>query len=75
MCQLDENNFISVVSHTKRWNRQDFANFMATLGCKTAVNFDGGGSVALFYKEPNKEIKTLTGNGRALSNIIYFIEL
>lgn len=75
-CQLDENNFISVVSDTRRWNKQDFASFMATLGCKTAVNFDGGGSNALFYKNRNNEdIITLTGNTRALSSVLYFTEL
>ena len=75
-CQLDENNFLSVVSDTKRWNRQDFANYMQSLGCKLAVNFDGGGSVALFYKEKNnKNIMTLAGNQRALSSVLYVTEL
>lgn len=75
-CQLDENNFLSVVSDTKRWNRQDFADYMASLGCKLAVNFDGGGSVALFYKEKNnKNILTLAGNQRALTSVLYVTEL
>ena len=74
--QIVENNFRSIVSDTKKWHKQDFANFMGTLGCKTAVNFDGGGSVALFYKEKNSSnTKTLTGNGRALSSVLYFTEL
>ena len=29
----------------------DFAKFMASLGCVTAVNFDGGGSSQLVVKE------------------------
>jgi len=75
-CQLDENNFLSVVSDTRRWNKDDFAKFMGSLGCVTAVNFDGGGSNALFYKEKNDiTINTLTGNGRALSSVIYLTEL
>lgn len=73
-CQLDENNFLSVVSDTRRWNKGDFAVFMANLGCKTAVNFDGGGSNSLFYKEKGSAIKTLTGNSRANSSVIYFSE-
>lgn len=75
-CQLDENNFLSVVSKTKTWIRQDFADYMAKLGCKTAVNFDGGGSVALFYKDQKSaNFKTLSGNNRALSSVFYFTEL
>ena len=53
----------------------DFAKFMGSLGCVNAANFDGGGSVALFYKEKFGNIKTLTGNGRSLSSVIYFTEL
>lgn len=75
-CQLDENNFLSVVSDTRRWNKPDFAKFMADLGCVTAVNFDGGGSCSLFYKDHNESsIRTLTGNVRANSSVIYFTEL
>lgn len=75
-CQLDDNNFLSVVSDTRRWNKPDFAKFMADLGCVTAVNFDGGGSNSLFYKDKtSSSIKTLTGNARANSSVIYFTEL
>lgn len=74
-CQINENNFIWVVSDTKKWNKPDFATFMGSLGCVNAANFDGGGSVALFYKEKFGNIKTLTGNGRSLSSVIYFTEL
>lgn len=74
-CQINENNFIWVVSYTKKWNKPDFATFMGSLGCVNAANFDGGGSVALFYKEKFGNIKTLTGNGRSLSSVIYFTEL
>ena len=49
---------------------------MADLGCVTAVNFDGGGSNALFFKQKNNSnIMTLTGNGRALSSVLYVTEL
>ena len=76
LCQVDENNFISVISKNKHWDRQDFANFMADLGCQTAINLDGGGSVALLYKEHgSSNIKVLSGNARTLSNIYYFVEL
>lgn len=75
-CQIDSNNFILVTSDTKTWPRQSFANFMQKIGCKTAVNFDGGGSVALFYKPSGTNtIKTLSGNKRSLSSVMYFTEL
>lgn len=74
-CQVDTNNFILVTSDTKKWYIQDFANFMKSIGCKTAVNFDGGGSVALLYKKKGTNtINVLTGNQRSLSSVMYFTE-
>lgn len=74
-CQVDTNNFILVTSNTKKWYIQDFANFMKSIGCKTAVNFDGGGSVALLYKKKGTNtINVLTGNQRSLSSVMYFTE-
>ena len=75
-CQVDSNNFILVTSDTKTWRRPDFAKFMQSLGCKTAVNFDGGGSVAAFYKpRGTNTVTTLAGNQRSLSSVMYFTEL
>ena len=74
-CQVDTNNFILVTSDTKKWYIQDFANFMKSIGCKTAVNFDGGGSVALLYKKKGTNtINVLAGNQRSLSSVMYFTE-
>ena len=75
-CQIDSNNFILVTSDTKRWYLPDFAKFMQSIGCKTAINFDGGGSTATFYKPAGADtIKTLAGNDRSLSSVMYFTEL
>lgn len=75
-CQVDSNNFILVSSDTKRWYLPNFAKFMQSIGCKTAINFDGGGSTATFYKPSGTNtIKTLTGNERSLSSVMYFTEL
>lgn len=75
-CQLDENNFILVTSGSRRWNLPDFANFMQSLGCQTAVNFDGGGSVALLYKSKySGNVETLSGNARGVTMALYFTEL
>ena len=75
-CQVDSNNFILVTSDTKTWRRPDFAKFMQSIGCKMAVNFDGGGSVAAFYKPAGTNtVTTLAGNQRSLSSVMYFTEL
>jgi hypothetical protein len=48
---------------------------MLSMGCQTGTNFDGGGSIALLYKSHNSsKIETITGNGRALTEVGYFTE-
>ena len=76
ICQVNTNNFIVVTSNTKTVLRQPFANFLASIGCKTAFNLDGGGSTTLMYKSNDTNtVKTITGGGRALNMILYFTEL
>ena len=76
ICQIDDNNFIIITTKKSTLYIQDFANYVGTLGCKTAFNFDGGGSTALFYKDAKSSSpKTLSGGGRALSAVMYFTEL
>ena len=78
MCQVDANNFIVVTTRTSagKVKRQALADFMGTLGCRIAVNFDGGGSHAAIYKPPKTNtIKVLAGNERSLSSVMYFTEL
>ncbi|MBQ8892593.1 MAG: DUF5011 domain-containing protein [Bacilli bacterium] len=73
ICQINENNF--VLFTTKNETRNTAINKFLELGCKTAVNLDGGGSVALVYKtKGSTEIKTVIGNGRALPEVGYFSE-
>lgn len=76
LCQVNENNFILVTSATKHWSRQNFANLLESLGCKTAINLDGGGSTSLYIKsKKSTNVKTIVGNTRALSSVMYFTEL
>ena len=46
---------------------------MLNLNCKTGANLDGGGSIALIYKEKNSnEIKKVIGDSRSLTEVGYF---
>lgn len=74
-CQINENNFVQIVSDTKRWNLDEMPKIMKELNCKNAYNFDGGGSVAAFVKGRNQSLKTLAGNQRKLIGVMYFTEL
>ena len=48
---------------------------MLSLNCKTATNLDGGGSVALLYKDiGSNEVKVILGNNRSLTEVAYFSE-
>ena len=73
LCQINENNF--VLFTTKNSTRNVAISKFLELGCQTAVNLDGGGSVALIYKpKGSTEIKTIIGNGRSLPEVGYFRE-
>ena len=73
LCQINENNFILFTS--KNETRNNAITEFTKLGCKTAMNLDGGGSVALFYKDKNSnEIKTVIGGVRQLPEVGYFTE-
>ena len=76
LCQIDTNNFILITTNTATARMQNFANFVGTLGCKMAVNFDGGGSIATLFKPAGTNtITTVSGNDRSLSSVMYFTEL
>lgn len=73
ICQINENNFVLFTSHSE--TRNNAINKFLELGCKTATNFDGGGSVALLYKSKNStEITGVIGGGRELPETGYFTE-
>ena len=73
MCQINDNNFVFYT--TQSGTRDQAIGIFMNLGCKTAVNLDGGGSVALLYKgRSSSAIETITGNGRHLTEVGYFSE-
>ena len=55
--------------------RQKLIDIMLGLNCRTGSNLDGGGSIALLYKEKNSNtIKKVIGDSRALPEVGYFSE-
>ena len=56
-------------------SRDNLINIMLNLKCQTALNLDGGGSIALLFKSKNSNtIETIIGNGRNVTEVVYFTE-
>ena len=73
MCQINDNNFVLFTSSSSNRNKA-IAEFM-NMGCKTAVNLDGGGSVALLFKSRSSNtFEKIVGDGRNLPEAAYFGE-
>ena len=76
LCQLDSNNFILVTLNTaKTKNTVVFANYLKSLGCKTAFNLDGGGSTSLLFKNSNQSNFTHLKGTRKNGTMMFFTEL
>ncbi len=72
-CQVNDNNFILVTAVDTK--RNTIINRLLQLNCQTATNLDGGGSIALLYKDKNSNtIKKIVGDGRSLPEVGYFSE-
>ena len=50
ICQYDDHTYIMITSNNAKFNLNDFAEYMVSLGCKIGFNLDGGGSTSLVYK-------------------------
>lgn len=73
ICQINENNFLLFTSRDETRNKA-ITEFLR-LGCQTAMNLDGGGSIALLYKDKNSnEIIRIIGGNRDLPEVGYFSE-
>ncbi len=71
ICQVDANNFVLITGSSL--TRQKLIDIMLSLNCRTGTNLDGGGSIALIYKEKNSnEIKKVIGDSRSLTEVGYF---
>ncbi|MDD6439184.1 MAG: phosphodiester glycosidase family protein [Lachnospiraceae bacterium] len=76
--QIDDNHYVFVVSdgrtdESKGLGLYELAEFMESLGCRTAYNLDGGGSSTMYFN--GSVINNPTTNGRikerAVSDIVY----
>ena len=76
MCQVDNNNFIYLITTSK--TEAFLANKMSSLGCNIAVNIDGGGSTNFWFKKNTsgswKHIRGSGARGR-MDSIAYWTEL
>ena len=73
ICQINTNNFALVTG--SGLSRDNLINIMLNLKCQTALNLDGGGSIALLFKSKNSNtIETIIGNGRNVTEVVYFTE-
>lgn len=73
ICQIDDNNFALFTAKSE--TRNTAINAFLSMGCKTAINLDGGGSIALVYKDKNSlSFTTVIGGARQLPEAGYFTE-
>ena len=73
ICQINDNNF--ALFSSSKTTRKNAINVLESIGCQTATNLDGGGSVALMYKEKNSsEFINVIGTGRQMPEVGYFTE-
>ena len=72
VCQIDRNNYImlTMLSH----DISELRTILPNLGCKTAFNLDGGGSITLVFKSKNGNLETIQGGGRSIVDTFYFVE-
>lgn len=73
LCQINRNNF-AILSTTSGYDINGLEKILTNLNCETAVNMDGGGSVALLYKSKNGTLESITGGSRSIADTLYFTE-
>ena len=73
MCQIDDNNFALFTASKAK--RNTAISVFESIGCQTATNFDGGGSIAILYKEKHgTEFQKVIGGARQMPEVGYFTE-
>ena len=71
VCQIDRNNWVVLTGET---TAKDAVNILKNLGCQTAVNMDGSGSVSLHFKSKTGSLEKIHGGGREVVDTLYFTE-
>ena len=76
LCQMDDHNFILVSSsESGKMTYPEFQKYLLGFGCKTAIEFDAGGSTSLLWKSKNSgTVQRVTGGGRSLTMVMFFSE-
>lgn len=76
LCQMDDHNFILVSSSgSGKMTYPEFQKYLLGFGCKTAIEFDAGGSTSLLWKSKNSQtVQKVTGGGRSLTMVMFFSE-
>ena len=73
ICQINDNNFALFTASKAK--RNTAINVFESIGCQTATNLDGGGSIALLYKERNSStFQGVIGGARQMPEVGYFTE-
>ena len=72
VCQVDQNNYILLTALSHGIDK--LRSLLPSLGCKTAVNLDGGGSTSMLYKGKNSNVEALYGGGRSIVDVFYIVE-
>lgn len=77
ICQVNDNNFVYFVSNTKK-TEDKMVSIFKKLGCKVAINNDGGGSTNFWFKKASSSSwKKVVGSGSRgrMDTIAYWTEL
>ncbi|MDD3187767.1 MAG: Ig-like domain-containing protein, partial [Bacilli bacterium] len=74
-CQIDGNNY-AIVTSSMNGTLPMMNNIFINLGCKTAVNTDGGGSTSLLFKNRGQAFpgNVVIGGVRAVADTLFFTE-
>ena len=72
ICQVNRNNYVLVSGSGVPEKIAYDVNRMA--GRASCYNLDGGGSRKLYYKTQNSSIIKRFGGGRAIPDMLYFVE-
>ena len=73
LCQVDRNNYI-LYSTPGGQKMENTVRQLIGYGCQTAVAFDGGGSVSLYFKDKTGGAQKIAGGSRENVEILYVTE-
>ena len=73
-CQIDKNNFVILTVYSSSSIRNG-ATILKNLGCRIAVNLDGGSSTGLAFKQSGANLMSVIyGGGRKIADVLYITD-